>query len=123
MSERFGESHSDDADAPAGLSSMVSLSDLPGDTAYDHGRFHIAALGVYVVLKPYLTIFFCGRLQHGGTGPIAPRGQTAEPWHYRLVSIAYPSGKIQAGECRHSFAGQSTSGDPLLISPEMTGIL
>ena len=123
MGDRFGESHSDDEDAPWGLSCMTVLSDLPDDPEYDPGRFHIAALGIYVVLKPYINIFFSGRLQHGGTAPIAPRGQTVAPWHYRLVVIAYPAGKIQLGESRHALAAISPSGDPLLISPEMKGVL
>ena len=93
MGERFGGSHADDRDAVTGLSSMTVLSDLPGNPDYDPGRFHILLLGIYVVLEPFANFYFSGRMQHGGTPPIAPRGQEPESWQYRAVVISYPSGK------------------------------
>lgn len=123
MGERFGGSHADDRDAVTGLSSMTVLSDLPGNPDYDPGRFHILLLGIYVVLEPFANFYFSGRMQHGGTPPIAPRGQEPESWQYRAVVISYPSGKVQQGLVRHAFASMSPEGDPFFLSPEMTGVL
>ena len=101
---------------------MTVLSDLPDMPLYDPGRLHIISLGVYVELKPFRNLYFSGRLQHGGTPSIAPPDIQVEPWHYRMVAVAYPPAKLLCGSTRHAFASVSLKGDPLCITPEMTGL-
>ncbi|KAI0693169.1 hypothetical protein BC835DRAFT_1416096 [Cytidiella melzeri] len=120
MGARFGAPHRDQGDSPFHLSSMTVLSDLPSD--YDPGRFYVLAIGVFVELTPLLNVYFCGRLRHGGTPPLAPHGQEPISSAYRMVVIAYPPSRIASGETRHALAAINPDGDPLYLSPEMTGV-
>ena len=62
--------HTDEGDNEAGLTCMISNSRLPDK--YQPGRFHIFAIGMYVIVKPKTTSVFSGLGKHGGTPPIAP---------------------------------------------------
>ncbi|KAI0689169.1 hypothetical protein BC835DRAFT_1308485 [Cytidiella melzeri] len=80
---------------------------LPSD--FDPGCFYVLAIRVLVELTPLLNVYFCGRLCHGGTPPLAPHGQ--EP----IFCIA-------SGDTRHALAAINPDGDPLHLSPEMTRV-
>jgi len=49
----FGKGHSDDGDDEGGLTCMISNSQLPDN--YEPGRFHIFAIGMYIIVK-YLDV-------------------------------------------------------------------
>ena len=116
----FGRKHADDKDCTFSMSVMVVLSDLPPD--HEPGRFHIPGLGIYVQLETFSTIFFSGRLQHGGTPPLGPAGQPAEDWACRCVVIGYPSGAYVNGTIRHALGALPHKKEPLYLAPEMIGI-
>ena len=117
-----GVSHMDTHDAAACLSCMLVISDLPKGDGWEPGRFHFLAHGFYINLEPHYTVYFSGRLPHGGTAPLAPPGQKAPNWAYRTVVIGYPPKYIMNGEVRHSLAALPNKAEPLYISPEMTGV-
>lgn len=119
-----GGAHSDIYDSAAGLSVMAVLSDLPEGKSWEPGRFHILTLGVYVVLQPFLLVFFTGRLRHGGTAPLQPPEDPdpLPPWAYRLTAIGYPSRRIVEGDVRHALAALPHRAEPLYLSQEMTGV-
>lgn len=120
MGERFGGGHEDTEDSESQVSSMTGLSDVPPN--YDPGRFYLLALGVFVELSSCINVYFCGRLRHGGTPPLAPPGEQPLPSAYRMVVIAYPPRRIVSGQTRHAIGAVQRSGDPLYLSPEMTGV-
>ena len=68
------EGHTDEGDDEAGLTCMISNSQIPED--YEPGRFHLFGTGMYVILKPKTASLFSGLGKHGGTPPIAPKGVT-----------------------------------------------
>ena len=68
----FGKGHSDDGDDEGGLTCMISNSRLPDN--YEPGRFHIFAIGMYIIVKLKTASIFSGLGKHGGTPPIAPDG-------------------------------------------------
>ena len=120
----YGAEHTDDNDSPASFSVMVVLSDLPDKRGWEPGRFHLLPLGVYVTLVPFLTVFFSGRLRHGGTAPLQPPSVNGPVpgWAYRLVAIGYPARRIVEGNVRHALAALPFQPDPLYLTQEMTGV-
>lgn len=91
----FGGAHTDGRDLPGLLSAMVVASSLPPGKEYEAGRFHLLALGMFVDLGKISVIYFSGRLQHGGTAPLAPVGDTVlDTSAIRAVGICYPSGPL-----------------------------
>ena len=117
----FGDSHTDDYDAAEGYSVLTPFSTLTGRAGEDPGRFHLLSLGFFVILVNLINIFFSGRRPHGGTAPLAPEGEQAPAHALRCIMIGYPSSHILQGSARHSFGAVPYSGEPIYISPEMTG--
>ncbi len=62
----------DTHDHAACLSCMLVVSDLPDGEGWEPGRFHFLAHGFYINLEAHYTVYFSGRLPHGGTAPLAP---------------------------------------------------
>ena len=78
----FGGDHVDRGDLAAGYSCMVTCCDVP--EGYEHGRFHVLPIGVFVRLEHVRVVFFTGRMRHGGTPPFAPEGdEHVDPSAYR----------------------------------------
>lgn len=120
-----GDAHEDEHDSELSFSNMTVLSDTDtseGDEPYEPGRFHLIGLGVYTQLYTFRSIYFTGRLRHGGTAPLAPMGQSAAPWAYRCVIISYPAGAYVSGLIRQAFATLPFNDELLYLSPEMTGV-
>ena len=116
----FGGIHTDDGDLPFLLSCMVISSDLPDD--YDPGRFHLVSLGVYVSLGKQGSVYFTGRLRHGGTPPLAPKGATkVADWAYRCVTIFYPASRIITGGAQTCMAVSGVKGRGFNIPKEAYG--
>lgn len=110
-----------------GLSNMTVLSDIPdsahsSELYYEPGRFHLIGLGVYMQLVSLRSIYFPGRLRHGGTAPLAPPGHSPVPWAYRCIVISYPSSAYISGFIRQAIAALPFSNELLYLSPEMTGV-
>lgn len=126
-----GDAHEDTHDSELGFSNMMVLSDIPGsdpekedpeEGEYEPGRLHLIGLGLYTQLFTFRSIYFTGRLRHGGTAPLAPVGKPAQPWAYRCVIITYPSGAYVSGLIRQAFATLPFRDEVLYLSPEMTGV-
>ena len=115
-----GMQHEDLHDAAMSLSNMTVLSDI--DVQGEPGRFHLTSLGVYVQLFQFSTIFFSGRLPHGGTPPLGPPGKLPAPWSTRCVVIGYPSGSYVNGILRQAIAVVPYQKHPLYLTPEMVGV-
>ncbi|KAM6491413.1 hypothetical protein JOM56_013187, partial [Amanita muscaria] len=114
--------HIDEHDHPAALTSMISNSDLPPN--YEPGRFHLLGLGLFATLEQFRVTTFSGLRRHGGTPPLAPRGQTIIDWAYRLMFVLYPPAAMldSAGK---SLVAVATEYPPNLVctTPEMTTLL
>lgn len=121
--EIYGSEHSDDDDCSASFSSMTSISQLPGTEGWQGGRFHLLALGFYVRLVRWRVIYFSEQLRHGGTAPLAPKGEAAPPGIFRVVLIGYPPETIIQGQVRHALAAMPFTAEPLWISQEMTNVM
>lgn len=116
----FGGDHKDKGDLPFLLSCMVVSSDLP--EGYESGRFHLLSIGVYVVLDQIRSVFFTGRLLHGGTPPLAPSGvEVIEDWAYRCVIIFYPASRIITGGVQTYMAASGVNGKGVTIPWEALG--
>ena len=120
MGKRFGGKHDDKHDSVLSLSNMTVLSDMPD--SYEPGRFHLVGLGVYVQLSTFRSIYFSGRLQHGGTSPLAPPGMQPVSWACRCVVIGYPAGAYVNGVGRQALAILPYKKEPLYLTPEMVGV-
>lgn len=120
----FGATHTDKKDAVIGLTGMLVVSDLPDD--HEPGRLHLPGLGIYVELNLHRIVFFSGRRVHGGTPPLAPRGQDPPKWAARCMVVCYPSGAYVNGVVRQCMAAvpcrKCKEDIPLYLSPEMVGI-
>ncbi|KAJ3508347.1 hypothetical protein NLJ89_g5806 [Agrocybe chaxingu] len=115
----FGLTHRDELDALAGYTSVVSGSRLP--LGYEHGRFHLLGLGVYVKLTPWKVVTFCGLSLHGGTPPIAPEGQEVDSEAERVNFVCYSPESILSGAGTHVIPWGSLSDSTLLkLGPEIT---
>lgn len=119
----YGCPHTDHCDCPVSFSFMQDISELPEGEGWQGGRFHLLALGFYVKLVRWRIIYFSGRLRHGGTAPLAPIGQTAPKHAFRVVLIGYPPQTMIEGNVCHALAAMPHTGEPLWLSPEMTGIM
>lgn len=121
-----GDAHEDIHDSEMSLSNMTVLSDIPesdnDERGYEPGRFHLIGLGIYVQLHAFQSIYFSGRLRHGGTAPLAPPGEPPCSWACRCVVISYPSSLYVTGFIRQAFATLPFSNELLYLSPEMTGV-
>ncbi|KAJ3555736.1 hypothetical protein NM688_g2407 [Phlebia brevispora] len=121
--EFFGAAHNDKGDCETSYSEMTVVSDLPSDEGWQGGRFNLLALGSYIRLVRWCTVFFSGRLRHGGTAPLAPVGLPAPEHAFRVVLISYPLETVIQGHARHALAALPYSSDPLWLSPEMYNIV
>ena len=119
--EFFGDVHVDKNDDVTGFSCMTVLSALTGEKGEEPGRFHLLTRGMYLVLHPLQSLFFSGRLPHGGTPPLAPPGRSPPPSALRCILIGYPSRAILSGGSRHTLAAYRPE-EPLYVTPEMNTI-
>lgn len=100
---------------------MIPSSHIPDN--YESGRFHLVSLGVYVVLDQIRSVFFTGRLRHGGTPPLAPEGvEKVEDWAYRCVTIFYPASAIITGSAQTYMAASGVQGRGTTIPWEVYGL-
>ncbi|TFK62337.1 hypothetical protein BDN72DRAFT_730557, partial [Pluteus cervinus] len=114
--------HRDDNDSPGALTTMIVNSDVP--IAYERGRFHILALGIYVELDQDLFISFPGRFMHGGSPPIAPAHEPVRNDAYRLVAVLYPPEvAIMSAGSKVIPLGSLPNGKLLNLGPEITNPL
>src|ERR1700679_2250973 len=115
--------HTDDGDDEAGLTCMISNSRLPND--YEPGRFHIFAIGMYVIVKPKTTSIFSGLGKHGGTPPIAPDGVAPLQLEaaVRLMIVFYCPKSILSSEENSIPFASLPNGTPLTLGPEITAPL
>ncbi|KAF8889172.1 hypothetical protein CPB84DRAFT_1684001 [Gymnopilus junonius] len=114
--------HHDKKDSEGGLTMIIANSRLP--PRYEHGRFHLLHLGIYVRLQNTMIASFCGLNLHGGTPPIALPGEVILPHAYRLIHICYPPSSMLAGS--GIFVAPLASllnGQMLSLGPEITTLL
>ncbi|KAF9060247.1 hypothetical protein BDP27DRAFT_1430278 [Rhodocollybia butyracea] len=85
----FGGMHFDQGDSEGGFTTMFSLPDLPNDSGWGGGQFHLVELGLYVRLDKPVVLSFSGLRLHGGTPPLAPVGMNIA-WHPSMgISLGY----------------------------------
>lgn len=101
---------------------MTVLSDLTNAEGEEPGRFHFLGLGAFITLDPLTSVYFSGLLRHGGTAPLAPKGEKAPPYAIRCVLIGYPAQAVVDGTARHTIAGLPRRRSPIFMTPEMTGV-
>ncbi|KAI0710846.1 hypothetical protein C8Q76DRAFT_798371 [Earliella scabrosa] len=112
----FGVPHADENDSPAGLTAMISDSDL--DDTVLPGYFMVGELGIAVELKGLVVFLFSGLFRHGGYPPIDTANDDPSPHNYRWALILYPSRPIMDGTASVSFA-VSPTGSLVYMPPEM----
>lgn len=110
--------HTDDGDDEAGLTCMISSSRIPDD--YETGRFHLFGAGMYVILKPKTASLFSGLGKHGGTPPIAPKGQTPSEDAVRLMVVLYCPKAALSPDGTSMPLASLPNGTPLILGPEIT---
>lgn len=115
------DGHTDDGDDEAGLTCMISNSQLPDD--YEAGRFHIFATGMYVIVKPKTASIFSGLGKHGGTPPIAPDGVTPSQDAARLMMVFYCPKSILSPDGNSIPFASLPNGTPFTLGPEITAPL
>ena len=87
---KFGGSHIDSKDSPAGFTSMLCLSHLPD--RYCPGHIILLEIGVHVRLNRLRTIDFSALHWHVGTFPSAPPGERKLATDaLRLTVVGYPN--------------------------------
>ncbi|KAJ7026433.1 hypothetical protein C8F04DRAFT_1190497 [Mycena alexandri] len=89
----FGDIHGDTNDFPPGLSSLVSMSQLPPDLENVHpGMIVMVCLGVARLLNTNTNMYMCGVRGHAGTQPTYD-GAVGELRHdiIRILDIMYMS--------------------------------
>ncbi len=112
------EGHTDEGDDEAGLTCMISNSRIPAD--YEPGRFHLLVAGAYIIVKPKTAAIFSGLEKHGGTPPIAPRGQVLVKHAARLMFVFYcPKAALTSHGISMPLASLP-NGTPLILGPEIT---
>jgi hypothetical protein len=112
--------HTDDGDDEGGLTCMISNSRLPES---EPGRFHIFALGMYVILKPKTASIFSGLGKHGGTPPIAPQGVEPLQDAARLMMVFYCPKSILSPDGNSIPFASLPNGTALTLGPEITAPL
>jgi len=113
--------HTDDGDDEAGLTCMISNSRLPEN--YEPGRFHIFAIGMYVIVKPKTASIFSGLGKHGGTPPIAPDGVELSPDAARLMIVFYCPKSILSPDGNSIPFASLPNGTTMTLGPEITAPL
>lgn len=110
--------HRDKGDNEAGLTCMISCSRIPD--GYEHGRFHLFGLGMYVIVKPRTASFFTGLGKHGGTPPIAPKGVVPVKDATRVVIVHYCPKSVLSPFSSLMPLASLPKGKPLILGPEIT---
>src|SRR6266446_7106869 len=113
--------HTDEGDDEGGLTCMISNSRLP--ESYEPGRFHIFAIGMYVIVKPKTAAIFSGLGKHGGTPPIAPQGVEPLQEAARLMMVFYCPKSILSPEGNSILFASLPNGTALTLGPEITAPL
>lgn len=113
--------HSDDGDDEGGLTCMISNSRLPED--YEPGRFHMFAIGMYIIVKPKIASIFSGLPIHGGTPPIAPDGVALLPEASRFMIVLYCPRSALSPDGKSIPFASLPNGTTLTLGPEITAPL
>lgn len=100
---------------------MISCPDLPENSGYEGGWFHLLEFGAYVRLEGLIAACFSGLCFHGGTPPRAPAGQLVDPSAYRWVMVMYPQRNIIGGNTSFNI-GAKPDHTPLQVTPDMRNI-
>lgn len=101
----FGDDHTDDSDAEAGMSGFWASPDIP--KTYEAGRFHWLELGMYMKLDGPIGALFSGLRHHGGTPPRAPPGEIPDPKSVRFAVVLYPPARYTNGKAIYNLCAQS----------------
>jgi len=117
----FGVGHTDDGDDEAGLTCMISNSRLPDN--YEPGRFHIFAIGMYIIVKSKSASIFSGLGKHGRTPPIAPIGVALLLDAYCFTIVFYCPRSILSPDGNSIPFASLPNGTPLTLGPEITAPL
>ncbi|KAM5544602.1 hypothetical protein V8D89_001500 [Ganoderma adspersum] len=93
---KFGGKHIDGHDSNAGVTCMVTDSDIDKDSE-EWGYFVICDLGIAIELHGFCVICFCGLCYYGGFTPTAKKGHVPKPWSYcYTIPWKYRSDDTQA---------------------------
>ncbi|KAM5544119.1 hypothetical protein V8D89_002305 [Ganoderma adspersum] len=93
---KFGGRHVDGYDSDAGVTCMVTDSDIDEDSE-EWGYFVICDLEITIELRGFCIICFCGLCYHGGFAPTAKKRHVPKPWSYRYtIPWKYRSDDTQA---------------------------
>jgi hypothetical protein len=102
---------------------MISNTHIPEEEGYEWGRFHLLALGVYIVLRRFRVMNFSGLRRHGGTPPLSPPGVSPAADAYRVMTVLYPPSSMLSGAGNHAIdLATINKSNAFSISPEMSTI-
>ena len=116
---KFGGSHIDSRDSPAGFTSMLGVSHLPDN--YCPGHIILLEIGVHIRLNRYRTVKFSALHWHVGTFPSAPPGAKKVPANaVRLSVVGYPN--VASFEGGHlAFFGAIPHKGKQILEDELSG--
>ena len=113
--------HTDNGDDEAGLTCMISNSQLPDN--YEPGRFHIFAIVMYTIVKPKTASIFSGLGKHNGTPPIALDGTTLSQAAAHLMVVLYCPKSILSPDGNSIPFASLPNGMQFTLGPEITAPL
>ncbi|KAM5531327.1 hypothetical protein V8D89_015007 [Ganoderma adspersum] len=114
---KFGGKHVDGHDSDAGVTCMVTDSDIDEDSE-EWGYFVICDLGIAIELRGFCVICFCGLCYHGGFTPTAKKGHIPKPWSYCYTIVLYPSAPLLEGTSQVAYAALPKNNE-FPLAPEM----
>ena len=113
--------HTDNGDDEAGLTCIISNSQLPDN--YEPGRFHIFAIVMYTIVKPKTASIFSGLGKHNGTPPIALDGTTLSQAAAHLMVVLYCPKSILSPDGNSIPFASLPNGMQFTLGPETTAPL
>lgn len=117
----FGKPHRDQHDSAGRFTNMTMCSRVPDH--YILGKFYIPRLGIHFTLRNFDSLNFCGLNVHGGTPPVAPKGEDVAEDAYRITFIEYPPGAMGDGLGHIAVAALPDPKNPVLkMTAEMQNL-
>ncbi|KAM5539810.1 hypothetical protein V8D89_006623 [Ganoderma adspersum] len=114
---KFGGKHVDSHDSDAGVTCMVTDSDINEDSE-EWGYFVICDLGIAIELRSFCVICFCSLHYHRGFMPTAKKGHVPKPWSYHYTIVLYPSAPLLEGTSQVEYAALPKNNE-FPLAPEM----
>ncbi|KAM5530472.1 hypothetical protein V8D89_015856 [Ganoderma adspersum] len=112
-----GGKHVDGHDSNAGVTCMVTDSDIDEDSE-EWSYFVICDLGIAIELCGFCIICFCGLCYYGGFAPTGKKRHIPKPWSYCYTIVLYPSAPLLEGTSRVVYAALPKNNE-FPLAPEM----